>query len=566
MRFALTQSRTMPATLQTLGSVTYESQAFDPNSGRASNICATTDSGSCDGLTANFSYSWDSSSDLTQRADMLNNVTESFCYDILNRVTNYGINGSSCTTGNTNTVKSVSYDPLGNILTKSDVGTYSYGSSAGPHAVTSINTTTGCTLVTPEICTVGGTTNPTYAYDANGNMTSGAGRAVIYNSFNMADSVTQSSHTYALIYDTEHQRLTQTEGTAVTDYLNDPASNVMTERFTSGSTTTWRSYFVADGKTVGERSVTGSTVTLTYFVLDHLGSVAVVTTSTGTVQSQLAYDAWGKMRSPTTGADDEACALPPASPTTRGFTDQEQMEDVCLVNFNARIYDPQIGRFMSADPTTEAPYNLQDLNRYTYVLNNPLSLTDPTGYGGFWGLDLLMNERALVPILRRSPILGSIATIAAAAVCQYFAEAGALCGAAMSAEVQGLETGNIGLAAKTFAISFAEAEAFDAIGDMGLTTSQSAIGYMESAGLHGMVGGLTSVAEGGKFRSGFIAAGLSDLTAPNPNTTSLALGTAVSAVSGGVGSVLGGGKFGNGAVTGAFGYLGAAVGENGGGQ
>ena len=329
----------------------------------------------------------------------------------------------------------------------------------------------------------------------------------------------------------------------------------MTERFTSGSTTTWRSYFVADGKTVGERSVTGSTVTLTYFVLDHLGSVAVVTTSTGTVQSQLAYDAWGKMRSPTTGADDEACALPPASPTTRGFTDQEQMEDVCLVNFNARIYDPQIGRFMSADPTTEAPYNLQDLNRYTYVLNNPLSLTDPTGYGGFWGLDLLMNERALVPILRRSPILGSIATIAAAAVCQYFAEAGAVCGAAMSAEVEGLETGNIGLAARTFAISFAEAEAFDAIGDMGLTTSGSAIGFMESAGLHAMVGGLTSVAEGGKFRSGFIAAGLSDLTAPNPNTTPIALGIAISAVSGGVGSELGGGKFGNGAVTGAFGYL-----------
>jgi len=53
---------------------------------------------------------------------------------------------------------------------------------------------------------------------------------------------------------------------------------------------------------MAERPATGSTVTLNYFVLDHLGSVAVVTTSTGAVQAQLAYDAWGKMRIPTTGA------------------------------------------------------------------------------------------------------------------------------------------------------------------------------------------------------------------------------------------------------------------------
>ncbi len=36
--------------------------------------------------------------DLVQRADTLNNVTENFCYDALNRLTNYGINGTSCTT------------------------------------------------------------------------------------------------------------------------------------------------------------------------------------------------------------------------------------------------------------------------------------------------------------------------------------------------------------------------------------------------------------------------------------------------------------------------------------
>ncbi|MFC7286537.1 RHS repeat domain-containing protein [Herminiimonas glaciei] len=41
---------------------------------------------------------------------------------------------------------------------------------------------------------------------------------------------------------------------------------------------------------------------------------------------------------------------------------------------------PAIGRFMSADPYIRAPDNLQSYNRYSYVLNNPLMFTDPSGY------------------------------------------------------------------------------------------------------------------------------------------------------------------------------------------
>lgn len=55
---------------------------------------------------------------------------------------------------------------------------------------------------------------------------------------------------------------------------------------------------------------------------------------------------------------------------------------------NGRVYDPEIGRFLSADPLIQAPFNPQSLNRYAYVLNNPLSLTDPTGFyavGNSWG-------------------------------------------------------------------------------------------------------------------------------------------------------------------------------------
>jgi hypothetical protein len=47
---------------------------------------------------------------------------------------------------------------------------------------------------------------------------------------------------------------------------------------------------------------------------------------------------------------------------------------------SGRVYDPELGRFMSADPFVQAPYNSQSYNRYSYVFNNPLSFTDPTGY------------------------------------------------------------------------------------------------------------------------------------------------------------------------------------------
>ncbi len=47
---------------------------------------------------------------------------------------------------------------------------------------------------------------------------------------------------------------------------------------------------------------------------------------------------------------------------------------------NGRVYDPELGRFMSADPFVQAPYNSQSYNRYSYVFNNPLSYTDPSGF------------------------------------------------------------------------------------------------------------------------------------------------------------------------------------------
>ncbi|MDE1174397.1 MAG: hypothetical protein PW790_12115 [Parvibaculaceae bacterium] len=109
-------------------------------------------------------------------------------------------------------------------------------------------------------------------------------------------------------------------------------------------------------------------------------------------------------------------------------------------------------------------------------------------------------------------------------------------------------------------IGAATAAAFSGVGDLkdvwGVDTSTPA-GLVESAGMHGIVGGVSSVASGGKFQAGFLAAAISDGASPMQANTlgQMALGTAQTAIVGGIGSVLGGGKFADGAVTGAFGYL-----------
>lgn len=69
-----------------------------------------------------------------------------------------------------------------------------------------------------------------------------------------------------------------------------------------------------------------------------------------------------------------------ASTTKRGYTMHEHMDEMGVINMNGRVYDPLIGRFLTADPHIQAPDDLQSFNRYSYVKNNPLAYTDPSGY------------------------------------------------------------------------------------------------------------------------------------------------------------------------------------------
>ena len=71
--------------------------------------------------------------------------------------------------------------------------------------------------------------------------------------------------------------------------------------------------------------------------------------------------------------------------TNRGYTGHEHIKEQNLINMNARLYDPSLGRFLSPDTLIPDPYNTQDFNRYTYVRNNPMIYTDPSGHSSHYG-------------------------------------------------------------------------------------------------------------------------------------------------------------------------------------
>jgi len=86
------------------------------------------------------------------------------------------------------------------------------------------------------------------------------------------------------------------------------------------------------------------------------------------------YYPWGAIRP---GPDN-------ALPTDHTFTGQRLDESTGLMYYGARFYDPALGRFVQADTIVPNPGNPQALNRYSYVYNNPLRYTDPTGHQPGW--------------------------------------------------------------------------------------------------------------------------------------------------------------------------------------
>jgi RHS repeat-associated protein len=107
-----------------------------------------------------------------------------------------------------------------------------------------------------------------------------------------------------------------------------------------------------------------------------LGSVSLLSDEEGNLiaNSLARYLPFGEWRTEPTTSD------PSGSPLTdHGFTGQKHNMDIGLYYYNARFYAPAVGRFISADVIVPDPTNLQQFNRYSYVLNNALRYTDPSG-------------------------------------------------------------------------------------------------------------------------------------------------------------------------------------------
>jgi RHS repeat-associated protein len=346
-------------TQQTAGNGLVTTSGFDPLTGRLASVA--TGSGA---TVQNQSYTYDKRGNPLSRTDASTNLSETFGYDALNRLTASTVNLSP-----TPLAKSFTYDQVGNLLSKLDVGTYTYPSpgSPQPHAVTSIS---------------GGPISTTFTYDANGNQTSGLGRSIVYTSYNKPSSITQGSRTISFLDDTDHQRFKQVTPEGTTLYLS--AFGVLAELSNASTTSArWTDYLTVGDAMVGMRVLQTASDTLStrYFHTDHLGSISVITDENGAVVQRLSYDAWGKRRFPD-GTDDPTGSI--TSQTTRGFTGEEELSVSGLVHLNGRVYDPLLARMTSADPTV-LPMNAQGWNRYSYVYNRPLKFDDPSGFCGGGG-------------------------------------------------------------------------------------------------------------------------------------------------------------------------------------
>ncbi|MCZ7665896.1 MAG: RHS repeat-associated core domain-containing protein [Chloroflexi bacterium] len=132
---------------------------------------------------------------------------------------------------------------------------------------------------------------------------------------------------------------------------------------------------------------------MSFFATDHLGSTSATLWANGSLRSRLRYDPWGKERYTLS-----------VTPSGYRYTSQRWDSGLGLYDYNARYYDPALGKFISADTLVPQPTSPQSFNRFAYVRNNPLGFIDPTGHreieidGGGGGPDVRL------PILTRDEL------------------------------------------------------------------------------------------------------------------------------------------------------------------
>lgn len=497
-------------------------------------------------------YDFDNLGNVTKRKDLLKGITENALYDDLNRLTNWNISGSGGSASN-----SASYNDLGNIVAKTGfTGTLGYGNSAGPHAVTSY-TKNGSSF--------------TIQYDNNGNMIqrkegTNAVWSASWTQFNKVKDLylnggdfESSLEGVRFTYGAENQRLTEItrEGGSYTKkqrYLGvfeqtltaaDQSGNNWTLKHTKINVGGYGLY-TYDHQAASSAS---SPVSRVWLHKDHIGSIVGITDKFGALIEERAYDAWGKELDPTDWIGDPSTEFD-EDITDRGYTGHEMIKAVGLINMNGRIYDPELGRFLSPDTVVQFPENFQSYNRYTYVNNNPISFNDPSGHFISILVGIALKYYG-VTSLTAQIIATSLATVAQVLIeggsIEDALKAGAF--AALSAMVS-FQVGNI--------YGHDPSIVKDTLIKKSLTLNE-----MARAATHGIVQGGIAELQGGDFGSTFLSAAAGSTAGSlmgnrfgnAGDKEGVVTRTVAAAIVGGTTSELAGGKFANGAMTAAIVHL-----------
>ncbi len=448
-------------------------------------------------------YQFDTLGNLREREVSRSNVTtpivERYNYDNLNRLIN--------STENSTTILSNSYDILGNIRSKSGVGAYTYGTTSRPHAVASV-------------------AGNAYNYDNNGNLISDTQRAITWTPYNKPTLIDKSGENITSIqYGPNRARYYKYDSDVVHQkYSTTTYIGGLFETVESNQQTKYKHYIKAGGATIATYTVaTDAPSKLEYMQRDYQGSVAAVSDETGNVKAQLDFDAFG-LRKAVAGA---SAVDPIIEDMQRGYTGHEHLDGVGLIHMNGRVYNPEIGRFLSADPFVQAPTNLQSYNRYSYVLNNPMSYTDPSGYFSLKkSLKKALRGAAKVAVgITGASHISSVGIMYTKPVQRFFLKhawartvgsigagvadsigCGGACSAGFSAYIVDISGGSFGDVLRSAAISYGSYAAFSGINAKfesikwgSYTNSQLAAKTLA----HGAVGGVVADVSGGRFSDGF---------------------------------------------------------------
>lgn len=496
----------------------------------------------------NLSYDYDALGNAKFRNDLRGNQREDFDYDGLNRVKTAKVTvGANPQV----TVLNMTYDNLGNVCSKNGES-YTYagrdgcnatdvGASRSPHAVSKIGNKNFLYQDQGQLDYAFDTTFPAqdrwFAYDGMHQL-----------SIVMVGSLFAPSAELEMRYGPSGDRYLRRENvggsTTTTRYLGNveritrPSGVVETKRYIGG--------------VLIQTSFSNGTPTTKRFVYpDALGSTDVITNESGTLQERLSFDGHGSRRT----TSDWRYGVSSYTPTNTndGFTGHEHLDPFGLIHMNGRVYDPKVGRFIQADPMTDK--GIQGLNRYSYVNNNPFTLTDPTGYFS-WNRALRTVAAIVITVYTGGAASGAWtffgASIQAGSVAAFGVSVagGFAAGAVQTGTLKGGLYGAFGAAA-----FFGVGQAFtQANASWAYTGGQlNGIGTVAKTVSHGIAGGVMSDLQGGKFGHGFVSAGVTQAASPQiQNLRGITSQIVGAAVLGGTVSAATGGKFANGAITAAF--------------